>query len=165
MLSTEQDESAFRVHYRSYRMALALLLLPPLMLIEFVPRWYHHGLDNSEFAALALGVLLPLSAAVLLVEFASFRFSLSENQFSWRWRKPFQQKSLDLPLHRVVHVKREVVETTDTEGEKFSFRLVVELDDGELIGLTQGYSRIHARKLKQVVDDIREYLGHVVPMR
>ena len=34
MLVIERDDSALRVHYRSYRLALVLLILPPLMLFE-----------------------------------------------------------------------------------------------------------------------------------
>lgn len=165
MLTSEQDESSYRVYYRSYRLALALLLLPPLMLIEFVPALIDGSIDRSEVAALLLGVLLPLAGAWYSIEFASFSFSLRDDCFRSRWRKLFWQESLELPLQRVVRVQRESVETGDSSGEKYRFRLVVVLDDDSIIGLTHSYSSIHARKLKHIVEQIREYLGHIVPMR
>ena len=75
MLVINQDDCALRVHYRSYRLALVLLVLPPLMLIEHVPAVFDGSIDRSELAALGLGVLLPLIGAYLLVEIASFSFS------------------------------------------------------------------------------------------
>jgi hypothetical protein len=165
MLTTEQNDSSFCVHYRSYRLALALLVLPPLMLIEFAPAVIDGSIDTSELIALLLGVLLPLGAAFYLIEFASFRFSLRDNSFHCRWRKLLSPKSLELPLNRVVRVQREAVETGDSGGEKYCYRLVVVLDDDSIIGLTRSYSSIHAHKLNQIVEQTREYLGHVVPMR
>ena len=165
MLVTEQDESALRVHYRSYRLALVLLVLPPLMLFEHVPALLDYSIDTSDLAALILGVVLPLLGAYLLIEFASFTFSRRDNRFSWRWRNLLRRKSLEVPLERVVRVRRESVESGDSGGSGYSYRLVVVLDDGSVIGLTRSYSGIHDRKLDHIVDQIREYLGHVVPMR
>ena len=132
MLDIEQDDSSLRVHYRSYRLALVLLILPPLILFEHVPALLDNSIETSDLAALILGVVLPLFGAYLLIEFASFSFSLRDNRFTWRWRNLLRRKSLD---------------------------------DGSIIGLTRSYSGIHDRKLDQIVDQIREYLGHVVPMR
>jgi len=162
MLVTEQDDDALRVHYSSYRLALILLVLPPLMLFEHVPALLDGSIETSDIAALILGVVLPLGGAYLLSEFASFSFSLRDNRFHWRWRNLLRRKSLELPLERVVKVRRESVEAGDSG---YSYRLVVELDDGSIIGLTRSYSGIHDRKLDHIVDQIREYLGHVVPMR
>lgn len=164
MLSAEHNDTSYRVHYRSYRLALALLLLPPLMLIEFVPGLLAGELDHSEMAALVLGVFLPLLGAWFLFEMASFHFSWDDDSFRWRWRNLLQRESLDLPLSRVIGVRRETVETSDSSGDKLSYRLVVVLDDDSVVGLTRGYSDFQARKLKQVVDELREYLGYVVPM-
>ena len=165
MLVTEQDESALRVHYRSYRLALVLLVLPPLMLFEHVPALLDNSIDTSDLAALILGVVLPLLGACLLIEFASFTFSRRDNRFSWRWRNLLRRKSLEVPLERVVRVRRESVESGDSGGSGYSYRLVVMLDDGSIVGLTRSYSGIHDRKLDHIVEQIREYLGHVVPMR
>jgi len=165
MLVTEQDDSGLRVHYRSYRLALVLLVLPPLMLFEHLPALLDNSIDASDLAALILGVVLPLLGAYLLIEFASFSFSRRDNRFSWRWRNLLRRKSLEAPLQRVVRVRRESVESGDSGGSGYSYRLVVMLDDGSIVGLTRSYSGIHDRKLDHIVDQIREYLGHVVPMR
>jgi len=165
MLVIEQDDSALRVYYRSYRLALVLLVLPPLMLFEHVPALLDNSIETSDLAALILGVVLPLFGAYLLIEFASFSFSRRDSLFTWRWRNLLRSKSLELPLDRVVRVRRESVESGDSGGSGYSYRLVVVLDDGTVIGLTRSYSAIHDRKLDRIVDQIREYLGHVVPMR
>jgi hypothetical protein len=165
MLVSEQDDSALRVHYRSYRLALVLLVLPPLMLFEHVPALLDNSIETSDLAALIIGVALPLAGAYLLTEFASFRFSQRDNHFRWRWRNLLRRKSLELPLQRVVRVRRESVESGDSGGSGHSYRLVVVLDDGTVIGLTRSYSGIHDQKLDRIVNQIREYLGHVVSMR
>lgn len=165
MLDIERDDSALRVHYRSYRLALVLLVLPPLMLYEYLPALLEGSIEPSDLAALIIGVALPLLGAYLLIEFASFSFARRDNLFSWRWRNLLRRKSLELPLQRVVQVRRESIESGDSGGSGRSYRLVVVLDDGSIVGLTRSYSGIHDRKLDQIVDQIREYLGHVVPMR
>jgi len=165
MLDIERDDSALRVHYRSYRLALVLLVLPPLMLYEYLPALLDGSIEPSDLAALIIGVALPLLGAYLLIEFASFSFARRDNLFSWRWRNLLRRKSLELPLQRVVQVRRESIESGDSGGSGRSYRLVVVLDDGRIVGLTRSYSGIHDRKLDQVVDQVREYLGHVVPMR
>jgi len=165
MLSCKQDDSALRVHYRSYRLAALLLLLPPLMLWEFGPRLVDGSLDHSDLAALLLGVLLPLIGAYLLAEFSSFTFSRRDNRFCWSWRNLLRRKRLEVPLERVVHVRREGLESGDSGGKGYSYRLVVELDDERVIGLTRSYSGMHDRQLDHIVEQIREYLGHVVSIR
>ena len=165
MLVIERDDSALRVHYRSYRLALALLILPPLMLFEHLPALLDRSIEPSDLAALIIGVALPLLGAYLLIEFASFSFSRRDNLFSWRWRNLLRHKSCEWPLQRVARVSREAVESGDSGGSGYSYRLVVVLDDGSVIGLTRSYSGIHDRKLDHIVEQIREYLGHVVPMR
>ena len=81
MLSIEENEAGLQVHYRSYRIALLLLLLPPLMLYEYLPRLFGAGLDAGDYVALILGVALPLGVAYWLTEFASFTFSQREQRF------------------------------------------------------------------------------------
>lgn len=165
MLVSEQDEHACRVRYRSYRLALLLLLLPLLMLYEYLPALLDNSYSASDLAALLLGIVLPLIGAYLLFEISSFTFSHSDNCFRWHCRNLFGRKSLQLPLDRIQHVRRERVESGDSAGSGYSYRLVVVLEDDRVIGLTRGYSRFHDRQLKQIVDQIREYLGHIVPMR
>jgi hypothetical protein len=165
MFTSEQDDSAYRVHYRSYRLGVLLLLAPPLMLYEYVPSVIDASIEPSALAGLIIGVLLPLIGAYFLIEFASFSFSLRDNQFCWRWRNLLRHKSLEIPLQRIVQVRRESLESGDSAGVRYTYRLVVVLDDGNIVGLTRGYSRVHGKQLDQIVNQIREYLGHVVPLR
>ena len=165
MFVTEQDDSAYRVHYRSYRLGTTLALLPPLMLYEHGSALIDGSIDSSALVGLILGVAVPLFGAYLLIEFSSFRFSVNENQFRWRWRNLVRRKSLEVSLNRVVHVRREAIESGDSSGQRYTYRLVVVLDDQSVIGLTRGYSSNHGKQLETIVNQIREYLGHVVPMR
>ena len=165
MFVSEQDDSAYRVHYRSYRLGVLLLLIPPLMLYDFAPSVIDGSIEQSALAGLMIGVLLPLLGAYFLIEFASFSFSLLDNQFCWRWRSLLRHKSLELPLKRIVQVRREQLESGDSAGLRYTYRLIVVLDDGSILGLTRGYSGIHGKRLEQIVKQIREYLGHVVPLR
>ena len=165
MFTSEQDDSAYRVHYRSYRLGALLLLAPPLMLYEYAPSVIDASIETSALAGLIIGVLLPLIGAYFLIEFASFSFSLRDNQFCWRWRNLLRHKSLEIPLQRIVQVRRESLESGDSAGVRYTYRLVVVLDDGNIVGLTRGYSRVHGKQLDQIVSQIREYLGHVVPLR
>ena len=162
MLTSKQNDTAFIVHYRSYRLALLLLVLPPLMLAEHFSTLLDGSIGKSDLAALAIGVLVPLLAAYLLIELASFGFYYHDNIFRWRWRNLLRRKSLDLPLDRIIGVKRETMELNDSDPRS---RLIVLLDDGSVVGLTRGYSDYQGKQLDKIVDEIREYLGHVVPMR
>jgi hypothetical protein len=165
MFTSEQDDSAYRVHYRSYRLGALLLLAPPLMLYEYAPSVIDASIERSALAGLIIGVLLPLIGAYFLIEFASFSFSQHDNQFCWRWRNLLRHKSLEIPLQRIVQVRRESLESGDSAGLQYTYRLVVVLDDRNIVGLTRGYSRVHGKQLDQIVNQIREYLGHVVPLR
>ena len=165
MFVSEQDDSAYRVHYRSYRLGALLLLAPPLMLYEFAPSAIDASIEKSAVVGLIIGVLLPLIGAYFLIEFASFSFSLRNNQFCWRWRNLLRHKSLEIPLQRIVQVRRESLESSDSAGVGYTYRLVIVLDDESIVGLTRGYSGIHGKQLDQIVNQIREYLGHVVPLR
>lgn len=165
MYVSEQDDSGYRVYYRSYRLGGLLLLTPPLMLYELAPSVIDGSIGQSALVGLIIGVLLPVIGAYYLIEFASFSFSLRDNQFCWRWRNLLRNKSLEFPLQRIVHVRRESLESGDTAGLQYRYRLVVVLDDESIIGLTRGYSGVHGKQLDQIVNQIREYLGHVVPLR
>ena len=165
MFVSKQEDSSYRVSYRSYRLGTLLMLAPPAMLYEFAPAVIDGSIDRSELAGLIIGVLLPLLGAYFLIEFASFSFSLRDNQFCWRWRNLLRQKSLEIPLQRIMQVRREGMESGDSDGLQYSYRLVVVLDDGSVVGLTRGYSGVHNKQLDQIVNQIREYLGHVVPIR
>jgi hypothetical protein len=165
MFVSEQDDSAYRVHYRSYRLAALLFLVPPWVLYEFAPSLIDASIETSALAGLIIGVLLPLIGAYFLIEFASFSFSLRDNLFCWRWRNLLRQQSLEIPLQRIAQVRRESLESGDSTGLRYTYRLVVVLDDDSIVGLTRGYSRIHGRQLDKIVNQIREYLGHVVPLR
>lgn len=165
MFAIKREDDNCRVQYRSYRFALVLLVFPPLMLYEHAASLFDGSIGDSDLAALLFGILLPLAGAYLLVEFASFTFSLRDNRFRWRWRNLFRRDSLELPLDRVLQVRREAVESGDSSGRGQAYRLVVVLDDERVIGLTRGYSGFHGRQLERIVDEVREYLGHVVPMR
>ncbi len=57
MYVTEEDDSEYRVQYRSYRLAVVLLLLPPLVLIELGPGLVGGDTGTSELRALILGLL------------------------------------------------------------------------------------------------------------
>ena len=117
-------------------------------------------LELPALLGLASGALFGVSA----VAYRAASLSLDDGNFHWRWRGMLRRKSLDLPLQRIVRVRREAVESRDSGDSVYRFRLVVVLDDDSVVGLTRSYSRIHKRKLELIVEDIREYLGHVVPM-
>ena len=160
MLTIEDDETVYRVHYRSFVFALILLCLPPLMLIEFIPALLDGSIENQELIALLLGVLLPLLGAYYLIEFSCFTFSMDDRILSWRWRNLFRKKSGELPFERIAMVRRDAIESGDSAGLQYSHRLVIMLDDGSMIPLTRGYSRLYSKKLDQVVDHIRGIIGH-----
>jgi len=165
MLATEQNESDYRVTYRSYLLSLLLLLIPPALLYEHVPSLLDGSIDRSDFAGLIIGIVLPLVGAYYLTEFASFRFSLERDQFKWRWHNFIRRRSGQVPLQRVVKVRREALESSTSSGLQYSYRLVVILDDGSVIPLTRSFSGLYDKKLDQIVDQIREHLGHFVAMR
>jgi hypothetical protein len=160
MYLTEEDDFTYRVHYRSFRLAVVLLFLPPLTMVELVPDLLAGESGSGELLALALGVLLPLIAAYFLVELASFDFARRDGLFRWRWRNLLRSKAGEVALERIIQVRREAIESGDSAGNRLSYRLVVDLDDGSVVGLTRGYSGFHDKKLEQVVDQIREFLGH-----
>ena len=57
------------------------------------------------------------------------------------------------------------MDSSDSDGVSYIYRLVVELDDGSIVPLTRSFSGMHDRRLDGIVAQIREYLGHIVAPR
>ena len=164
MLTTEQDESAYRVKYSNYVIPLIFLGIPPLLLFEHWPGLLDGSIKNGELAGLIIGILLPLAAVYFLIEFASFEFSIEHNRFSWRWRNLVKSNSGEVPLERIARVSRDALEAGDAAGLQYSHRLLVILDDGTRIPLTRGFSGLYSKKLDQIVKQIHEHIGHSATM-
>jgi len=164
MLTTEQNESIYRVCYSSYVIPLIFLGLAPLMLIEYGSSLFDGSIATNELIGLSIGVLLPLAVAYFFIEFASFTFSLDDGLFSWRWRNLINSKKGQVPLSRIVKVRRDALDSGDSGGLKYSYRLLVILDDNTMIPLTRGYSGLYDKKLEKIVDQIREHIRHSAAM-
>ena len=160
MLTAEEDESAYRVHYKSYVTPLIFLCIPPIILFELGPSVLDDTIKTGELVGLLIGILLPLLGTYYFLEFASFTFSRADDLFHWHWRNLFRNKSGKVPLNRIVKVRRDEMESSNSAGLQYTYRLIVILDDGTIIPLTRGYSGLHDRKLDQIVDQIRDYIGH-----
>ena len=165
MLAIEQDESTYRVRYHSYLLAVIFLIIPPALLYEHGTSLLDGSIETGELVGLCIGILLPLLGAYFFIEFASFTFSTRDDLFRWHWRNLVTKKSGAVPLSRIVKVRREALESSGSSGLQYTYRLVVILDDGTLIPLTRSFSGVHDKKLGQIVDQIRAYLGLFVPMR
>jgi hypothetical protein len=164
MLTTEQNGSTYRVHYSNYVIPLIFLSLAPLMLIEHGASLLDGSIETDELIALSIGVLLPLVMAYFFIEFASFTFSVESGLFSWRWRNLISNKNGEVPLSRIVKIRRDALESGDSGGLRYSYRLLVILDDSTTIPLTRGYSGLYDKKLDQIVTQIREHIGHNAAM-
>jgi hypothetical protein len=164
MLTTEQDESTYRVRYSSYVFPLIFLCLIPLLLIEHGSSLLDGSIETGELVGLVIGVLMPLAVAYFFIEIASFTFSVEDGLFSWRWRNLITSKSGEAPLSRIIKVRRDALESGDSGGLQYSYRLLVILDDQTMIPLTRGYSGLYAKKLDRIVDQIREHIGHIADM-
>jgi len=164
MLASEQNESTYEVHSNSYVISLILLLMPPALLYEHGPGLLDGSIKNGELAGLGIGVLLSLAGAYYMLELASFSFSLEENIFRWRWHNFLKRKSGEVPLSRIALVRREALESSGSAGLQYSYRLVVILDDDTVVPLTRRFSAVHDKKLDQIVDQIRDHLGHFTAM-
>ncbi len=164
MLAIQYDESTYEVRSSSYLISLILLLIPPAMLYQHTPALLDGSIETGELAGLCIGIVLPLLGAYYMLEFASFSFSLDEDVFRWRWHNFITRKSGEVPLDRIVTVRRESLESSASSGLQYSYRLVVVLDDDSTIPLTRGFSGIHDKQLDQMVNQIREHLGHIVTM-
>ena len=164
MLTAEHDKSNYQVRYRSYVIPLIFLSLIPLLLIEHGASLVDGSIETGELIGLCIGLILPLVVAYFFIEIASFTFSVEDGLFSWRWRNLITSKSGEVPLSRIVKVRREALESGDSGGQQYSYRLLVILDDQTMIPLTRGYSGLYAKKLDQIVDQIREHIGHIADM-
>ena len=165
MLVAEQDGSTYRVRYRSYLLSMIFLALPPAVLYELGPKLFDGSIDSGELAGMCLGILLPLLAAYYYIEFASFTFSTGDGMLRWRWSNLVTSKSGEVPLSRIARIRRDALESSASSGLQYVYRLVVVLDDETLIPLTRGFSGTHDRQLDQIVAQLRDYLGLIVPMR
>lgn len=164
MLTAEHDKSNYQVRYSSYVIPLIFLILIPLLLIEHGASLVDGSIETGELIGLCIGLILPLVVAYFFIEIASFTFSVEDGLFSWRWRNLITSKSGEVPLGRIVKVRRDALESGDSGGQQYSYRLLVILDDQTMIPLTRGYSGLYAKKLDQIVDQIREHIGHIADM-
>jgi hypothetical protein len=164
MLTSEHDESIYRVRYSSYVIPLLFLSLIPLLLIEHGESLVNGSIETGELIGLCIGLILPLVVAYFFIEIASFTFSVEDGLFRWRWRNLITSKSGEVPLSRIVKVRRDALASGDSGGQQNSYRLLVILDDQTMIPLTRGYSGLYDKKLDQIVDQIREHIGHIADM-
>lgn len=164
MLTSEHDKSTYRVRYSSYVVPLLFLSLIPFLLIEHGASLVDGSIETGELIGLCIGLVLPLVVAYFFIEIASFTFSVEDGLFSWRWRNLITSKSGQVPLNRIIKIRRDALESGDSGGLKYSYRLLVILDDQTVIPLTRGYSGLYDKKLDQIVDQIREHIGHFADM-
>lgn len=143
---------------------MTLLVIPPGMIYEQGGGLLAGTLSAGEIIGLLLGIVIPLIIVSYYVEFAEFSFNRQEGVFRWRWRNLYRQRGGELALNRVVKVHLENLETRELVGMRARFRLQVMLDDGHSIALTRGYLSFYKRRLDNIVDQVRDYLGHVTPM-
>ena len=165
MYTTEQDHSTYRVSYRSYLLSSLMLVIPPALVYEYGAALLAGNLAAGELVGLALGVSMPLLGAWYLIEFACFSFSLDDGLLRWQWRNIWRRKVGEVALERIVRVGREGMESSDVPGLSYTYRLIVELDDGSVIPLTRGFSGLYARQLDDIVARIREHIGQVATLR
>ena len=158
MLRLERADSDLHVHYRHYLLPATLLVLPPLLLVEFGPSLLDGSIDASNLAGLGLGIALPIFFAWFYIEFGRFTFSRRDGVFAWRWRNLLRSERGVVSLTRIVDVRREGLDTRQSFGRPSACRLVVELDDARVVGLSHGYSGFQQRELGRIVDEIRDYL-------
>ena len=164
MLTSEQDDSVYRVRHSNYVIPLALLCLPPLLLVEHWAGLLDGSLEKGELIGLVIGILMPLLAAYYFIEFSSFEFATDSHRFSWRWRNLFKSSSGEVSLDRVANIRCDALESGDSAGRQYSHRLMVILDDGTMIPLTRRFSALYGKKLEQITRQIREHIGHNTSM-
>ena len=164
MIDIRDADSRIEVSYRCYLLPLSTLVIPPAMLYELGGALLAGSLSAGETVGLLLGIGLPLFTAAFFVEFAEFSFSRRDGSFRWQSRKLFRRRNGEIPLHRVVKIRREDFDASDLIGMHNMFRLLVILDDGKQVSLSRRFLRFQGRKVDGIVDQVREYLGHVTPM-
>jgi len=161
MLAIESDGNLLTIRYRSYLLGLLMLAIPPALLFELGGDLLAGELDNSQWAGLAFGLLLPVAGACCLIEFSSFSFARDERRFRWQWRSLFSRRAGEVPFERIARVGRQSIDASDSSGAQRIYRLVVELDDASVIPLSRGYSGLHDQKLEQISDRVRAHLDHI----
>lgn len=164
MIEIRETESSLEVRYRCFLLPLSVLVIPPGMIYELGGSLLAGALSHGEVIGLLLGIAIPLIIAAHFVEFAEFSFSRQDGMFRWRRRHLFRHQGGEVPLDRVVKIRREDLDTRDLVGMQPRFRLQVMLDDGDSIALTRGFLGSYRRRLDNIVDQVRDYLGHVTPM-
>lgn len=162
MLDTFEVDTDLEIRFSQYWLATFFLCIPPLLVIEQGPRLLAGDLSTGETLGLFFGFLLPALGAYYFIEFGRFTFSKRDNVFRWSWRNMFRKDSGEVPLKRVVKIRRDALEASDLVGWQNSYRLVAILDDGQIVPLTRSYSSQHGKKLDQIVDQLRDYLGQMV---
>ncbi len=164
MFDIRETESQLVVRYRCFTLPMLLLLIPPGMLYEQGGSLIDGSLSAGETIGLLLGIAIPLIIVCYFVETAEFSFNRQENSFDWRWHNLFRRDGRRIPLNRVIKIRREDLDARDLAGMQTRYRLQVILDDGDSVALTRGFSPFHRHKLDKIVDQVRDYLGHVTPM-
>ena len=164
MLTIRETEAGLEVCYRCLVPPLLLLIIPPAMLYEQSGRLLDGSITQGETVGLAIGIILPLVIAAWFIEFARFEFSKADDTFRWHWRNLFRQRSGEAWLGHVIRVSRDSLDAAELSGMESSYRLLVTLEDGSHIALTRSFSGFHDRRLKKMVDQIRDYLGHFTPL-
>ena len=159
MLKFESDETRFQVKQSSYILPLILLPIPPALLYEHGASLLEGSIETGALVGLGFGILIPLFAAYQYLEFVNFEFHRDDGMFRWRRRELLHKSSGQVPLARIIAVRRESLENSGSAGLKYSYRLVVELDDGSIIPLSKGYSNVHDKALEQIVEQLRDYLN------
>ncbi len=162
MLDTFEVDTDLEVRFRQYWLATFFLCIPPLLAIDQGPRWLAGDLSMGETLGLLIGLLLPALGAYYFFEFGRFTFSRRDNIFRWRWRNLLRKDSGEVALDRIVKIRRDALEASDLHSWNNSYRLIAILDNGQIVPLTRSYSAQHGKKLDQIVDQLRDYLGHFV---
>ena len=164
MLSYRQDDDHFTIRHSSWVIPVLLMLIPPALVIELGPSLVDGSIDRSEAVGLAIGIVIPLVALYFLFEISEFRFSNTDGLFHWRRRNLLHRESGQVPLSRVVRVRRDALESSNSSGLQYTYRLVVILDDDTVIPLSRGFSGMHDRLLDNIVKELRAFLGHLERM-
>lgn len=165
MLKYRHDDREFEIRHSSWMLAALFMLIPPALIYELGPALIDGTIDKSDLAGLVIGIVGPLLGAYFLVEFGEFRFTLDDNRFRWRWRNLLRREQGEVPLERVIRVRRDALESSNSSGLNYTYRLIVILDDDRIIPLSRGYSGLYDRVLDKIVDQLRGFLGHVERMR
>ena len=164
MLNYRNDDRVFHIRHSSWMAPALLLIIPPVLIYELGPGLLDGSLDRGDTVGFIIGVFGPLIAIYFIFELSEFSFTLDDNLFRWRRRDLVRREQGEVPLSRILRVRRDALHNTNSTGRKYSYRLVVILDDDTMIPLSRGYSAIHDRLLDRIVKELRNFLGHVERM-